>query len=69
MASTIKIYHNCPYFLIEKVHGVIYFLMLNDRKNMEIYQKIKEKYINSRCWMHRRNYIKLYAFLKRNASF
>jgi len=36
---------------------------------MEIYQKIKERYISSRCWSHRRNYIKLYAYLKMNASF
>jgi hypothetical protein len=69
MASVMKIYHNCPYFLLEKVHGVILYLMLNDRKNMEIYLKIKEKYVTSRCWVHRRNYIKLYAFLKINSSF
>lgn len=69
MTSVMKIYHNCPYFLLEKVHGVILYLMLNDRKNMEIYQKIKDKYVTSRCWSHRRNYIKLYAFLKMNASF
>jgi hypothetical protein len=69
MASIIKIYQNCPYFLIDKIHSVVLFLILNDRKNMEMYQKIKEKYLNSRSWAHRRNYIKLYAFLKMNASF
>lgn len=69
MASIIKIYQNVPYFLIDKIHSVVLFLMLNDRKNMEMYQKIKEKYLNSRSWAHRRNYIKLYAFLKMNASF
>lgn len=64
-----RIYQNCPYFLLEKMHAVIFGLMLADRKNLEIYLKVRDKFQASRCWMHRRNYIKLYAYLKRNASY
>lgn len=69
MISIVKIYQSCPYFLLDLVHAAILFLMLNDRKNLEMYQKIKEKFMGSRCWMHRRNYLKLYTFLKINSSY
>ena len=64
-----RIYQNCPYFLLEKMNAVILGLMLADRKNLEIYLKVRDKFQASRCWMHRRNYIKLYSYLKRNASY
>jgi len=65
----LRIFNNCPYFLLEGINQIILYLLLSDKKNMDIYQKLKEKYINSRCWSHRRNYIKLYAYFKINASY
>lgn len=69
VSHMIKIYSNCPYFMLETMHAVILHLLLTDRKGMEVYVKIREKCLGSKNWMLRRNFIKLYTFFKKNASF
>lgn len=69
VSHLIKIYSNCPYFLLEHMHQVIFRLLLIDRKGMEVYLKIREKCLGSKNWMLRRNFIKLYTFFKVNGSF
>lgn len=69
VSNLIKIYSNCPYFLLEQMHQVIFRLLLIDRKGMEAYLKVREKCLGSKNWMLRRNFIKLYTFIKINGSF
>jgi len=69
VASIIKVYSNCPYFMFEALQKIILHLLLIDRKAMDVYIKIREKSLGSKNWMLRRNFIKLYTFFKVNASF
>jgi|JI9StandDraft_1071089.scaffolds.fasta_scaffold986410_2 hypothetical protein len=41
VANIIKIYSNCPYYMLEKMNEVIFKLLLVDRKGMEVYLKVR----------------------------
>jgi hypothetical protein len=40
-ANIVRLFINCPYFLLEKICFVIFSLLLQDRKMMDIYLKIR----------------------------
>ena len=44
-------------------------MMLVNRKTSEFLITIREKLMNSKNWMHRRNYLFFYMAIKKNTSF
>lgn len=64
-----KVFVGAPYFMLEDLNRVILLLLLIDRKGMEVYLKVREKCLGSKNWILRRNFIKLYTYFKRNASY
>ena len=69
IGHVIKVYVGSPYFMLEELHQVILHLLMVDRKGMEVYLKLREKCLGAKNWMLRRNFIKLYAYFKKHASF
>ena len=65
----LKIWFSCPLFIMETVIDSVIFMMLSNRKSLEFLITIREKMMNSKNWIYRRNYIIFYAQLKRKCSF
>jgi hypothetical protein len=67
-AVIMRLFGVCPYFLLTRLFTTCQHLFLTERKTLALFFRIKDKFMNSRCWCYRRNYILLYAHLRINTS-
>jgi hypothetical protein len=68
-AFALKLWLACPAFLQQRVIACVVHLVLVNRKSLEFLITIREKVLNSKFWIHRKNYIAFYSTIKRDTSF